>query len=249
MINQKDDDITLIERHLSGRMSQEELVEFEDRLEQDHEFARKFRLRKSFPSLFNAEGEDMITEAVQKLKDEQLRERKDHAKKGLVVLLATGILALGILAVLFITGTFRAEKNTGSQETVTQSPETPAAVKPAPARQEPPPATPPEQTEQTEQPAANTPDAVTPGKIVLLENPENGKIFRRGEEINFQWKMDADTFTRICVISDPGERIIWWRGIIPGIQEYKVDANTFRPGKFQWYIGTKEVKRTFVITE
>jgi len=59
-MNTSETDLELIERFISGKLSQTELEDFETRMEEDHEFARKLRLRKTFPSLFKAEGHDEI---------------------------------------------------------------------------------------------------------------------------------------------------------------------------------------------
>jgi len=76
-----DTDIELIERFISDKLTQTELEDFETRLEEDHEFARKFRLRKTFPSLFKAEGQDEIAMSVTATPAEKPKKKKAHSLK------------------------------------------------------------------------------------------------------------------------------------------------------------------------
>ncbi|MEI6456103.1 MAG: hypothetical protein WCO93_07425 [bacterium] len=241
MNNQKSD-IELIERHFSGKLSHEELVDFETRLEEDHEFARKFRLRKSFPSLFNAEGDDMITQAVEELRETTRRRRNYRTKAGYLILFLLLVAAL-VISLLLLTGIISFTGKHNKPEPVIREQVKPAVKKPV--TRKPIPVTIPEKPQQ---PAPGDPVSALQ-KSIILESPDNNMIFSRNSEIVFRWKMETDTFTRLCVISDIGDRVIWWRGIIPGIQEYMVPASTFKPGRFFWYVGSREVKRTIVIKE
>jgi hypothetical protein len=242
-VNTHEEDIALIEKHFSGKLSHEELVDFETRLEEDHEFARKFRLRKSFPSLFNAEGDDMITQAVEDLRETTRRRRNYRAKTGYLILFILLVAAL-VFSLLLLTGIISFSGKQTKPEPVIREQVKPAITKPV--KTKPIPVTIPEKPQ--EQPAVSEPVS-TLQKSILLESPDNNMTFSRNSEIVFRWKMEIDTFTRLCVISDIGDRVIWWRGIIPGIQEYTVPASTFKPGRFFWYVGSREVKRTIVIKE
>lgn len=86
-------------------------------------------------------------------------------------------------------------------------------------------------------------------KPIELEAPADSMIFNRNGEILFRWKQKTDSFTNFYIISEISNLRVWWRGIRPGIRELKIPAINFKPGKFYWYVGTKEVKRTLVITE
>ena len=67
--------------------------------------------------------------------------------------------------------------------------------------------------------------------------------------ILFNWTQKTDSFTRFYIISELHDQVMFWRGIKPGIREYKVPGNYLFPGKYYWYIGTKEEKHTFIINE
>ena len=246
-MDKNQEDIDFIERQLSGQLSQEELIDFETRIEEDREFARKYRLRKSFPSLFNATGDDMITQAVQEIQEENLREKRDLRVKALYLLLGIMLIVAVVVGILLFTGVISLRETKTIQETVAPAPVKPPVQKPAVKAQ--PPLQAPVTQKQEEQPSGEQAAIQNSGQSLVLESPPEGKIFSRYEEIVFQWKIDADTFTRLCVVSDISDRVIWWRGIIPGIQEYKVPANTFKAGTFRWYVGTNRIKRTFIIKE
>lgn len=86
-------------------------------------------------------------------------------------------------------------------------------------------------------------------KAIELLNPANGMKFSRKDMILFNWTQKTDSFTRFYIISELHDQVMFWRGIKPGIREYKVPGNYLFPGKYYWYIGTKEEKHTFIINE
>ena len=50
-------DIDLIERYLNGKLTSSEVYNFENRLGEDREFARKCRLLKTFPEMMREAGD------------------------------------------------------------------------------------------------------------------------------------------------------------------------------------------------
>ena len=113
-MNTELEDIDLIERFLSGNLSHKEAMEIETRLEEDHEFARKLRLRKTFPSLFKAEGQDeIIMDLPETPVESYLTEtvRKKGSRRVLWVI--AGLLILAVSGFLFIRFLLPVFKSTG----------------------------------------------------------------------------------------------------------------------------------------
>jgi hypothetical protein len=81
----------------------------------------------------------------------------------------------------------------------------------------------------------------------ILESPDDNASIYRGEEIVFRWKQSTDSFTNFFIISEANNKLAWWRGIKPGIRELSVSARNFKPGRFYWYVGNKELRRTMII--
>ncbi|GEM_PF-544353 len=91
------EDIDLIERFLKNQLSHDEAVDFETRLGEDHEFARKLRLRKTFPSLFQAEGNDEIVMDVEEKHEVIAKKGKTHVVKARHIGWGLLVLAAGVL--------------------------------------------------------------------------------------------------------------------------------------------------------
>jgi len=238
-------DIELIERYIHDQLSHSEAVDFETRLDEDREFARKVRLRKAFPSLFNAEGDDEISEATVEVPETGFREEKTgffRAKymiPGLVFALIAGI----ILYFIFI------RTNTSGTKTVVESSpakEVAKVVKPEPLPQSSSKTAPSDQQNEstiTSQPMNSL------NKPFQLDIPADNAVFDRKGDILFRWKQETDSFTNFYIFSDGSDQLVWWRGIRPGLREYRVPAINFKPGTFYWYVGTKDVRRTLIIKE
>jgi len=244
-----DTDLELIERFISGKLSPAELENFETRMEEDHEFARKLRLRKTFPSLFKAEGQDEIAMSVTATPAEKPKKKKAHFSKSRYFILGGIILLLALVLVYFLFfWTVSSDREVAGRKAIVRTVEkstekgnTPAPVKTVDQAQI--------QVKAAEQ--AKTP--VKPGvnvhdPIVLL-SPADNMTVKRGEEVLFTWKQSTDSFTNFYIISESGNKLAWWRGIRPGIREIKVPAMNFKPGRFYWYVGTREARRTITISE
>ena len=306
-------DIDLIERFLSGQLTHTEAVDFETRLGEDHEFARKLRLRKNFPSLFKAEGKDEIVMTVEDTPEVRVkREKPRTVKTRHIFWTAIILLSAGILGYFMFIRTSPPGQKTGDQKTVSRAlvnakvpvkttvkyaeqpqanlkaaelmqtrvkseeqpqtnvkvaerseanvkaaeliqtavkPEEPSQVpykeaeaKPAPVKAEP---TAPK-NESTEK-AAPRESMIKLNKSIELGSPADNLVVNRNEEILFTWKQATDSFTNFYIISEANNKLAWWRGIRPGIRELRVSATNFKPGRFYWYVGTKDNKRTLIV--
>jgi anti-sigma factor RsiW len=294
-------DIDLIERYLHGQLTQAEAADFETRLGEDHEFARKLRLRKNFPSLFKAEGHDEIAMAVTDTPEVRVKKKKVHFLKARhiiwgIIVLVTGVL-IYFLAVRLGQSVSRpadqahtpvktveqvqtkvktteqvhpplktadqVQANMKAAEQMQTPLKTPeplqTKVRSAEQLQVPVQAAEPIQTPIKAEPTAPKTEltekaipretAIKIHKPIELESPADNLVVKRGEEILFTWKQATDSFTNFFIISEAGNKLAWWRGIRPGIRECKVPAIKFKPGRFYWYVGNKEFKRTLIVKE
>ena len=106
----------------------------------------------------------------------------------------------------------------------------------------------PEPENKTVIPAVDKPVETAP-EVIELITPADGIALGRSEDILFNWKQKTDSFTNFYIYSEVQDKMVFWRGIKPGIREYKVPVKFLRPGKFYWFVGTKDVRRTFTISE
>ncbi len=226
-------DIDLIERYLNGKLSSSEVYNFENRLGEDREFARKCRLLKTFPEMKKEPGNiEPVKIEVKSVAHNIERKYSNPFKPIYLVWGAIAVLIIGFSIFFMITKTDRPV-------------EKPVTVKPVPLNDTP--SMPPvKQSEKIIEPKRFE---STKGKPIELKAPTDGMTFNRKDEILFSWKLETDTLTNFYVFSEINDKLVWWRGIKPGIRESKVAAKNFKPGRFYWYVGTKEVKRTFTVIE
>ena len=226
-------DIDLIERYLNGKLTSSEVYNFENRLGEDREFARKCRLLKTFPEMKKEAGDiEPVKTEVKSVTHKIERKNSNPFKPVYFVWGSIAVLIIGISLFFMITKTNRPV-------------EKPVTVNPVPLHDTP--SMPP--VKQPEKIIEHKSLESAMGKPIELKAPTDGMTFNRKDEILFSWKLETDTFTNFYVFSEINDKLVWWRGIKPGIQEYKVVAKNFKPGRFYWYVGTKEVKRTFSVIE
>lgn len=261
-MDKEEQDINLIEKFLKGELTHDEAVDFETRVDEDHEFARKLRLRKTFPSLFNAQGLDAIVMDVDAKPEEAepvIKVRKPVSRRLLFLIAALVLLvAGGFIAFYFILPLSRSLKHpatavkpasltSANKKTLQLKPAPPSsavnkqAAIPLPAAQ----TTTPNETPKAEarlQPTGRP-------KPVELILPIDNEVVSRGQDVVFRWKMQTDTFTNFYLISSANDKLAWWRGVKPGIRELTIPAINFKPGKFYWYVGSKECKRTLIVAD
>ena len=224
------EDIDLIERYIHGKLTPAEVDIFENRLGADREFARKYRLRKTFPEMMH-DANDPVPVTTEKEPPVLYGERLDADPKKSKYLFwgAIAVIMSGILIYFLVI-------RNGEESTIFR----PVPLNDSNAVQ---------QVNQSDKPALPRGADSTIRKPVELNSPDDGVTFSRKDQILFTWELETDTFTNLYVFSENNHKLVWWRGIKPGIRENNVPAINFLPGKFYWYVGNKEVKRTFVVEE
>lgn len=226
-------DIDLIERYIQGQLSPAEVMHFEFRLDDDREFGRKFRLRKTFPELMHEEGyiEPAKTSAGTSAQKTE-RGSFNFIKPRFLAWVAAVVIMTGVVIFLINMKTiFPGERSATPGPNDRNDPRIISQVK---------------QPSQVVYPAAAEPSVKKP---IELEAPADGDTLNRIGDILFRWKLETDTFTNIYIFTEINDELVWWRGIKPGIREHKVPAIYFQPGRFYWYVGTRDVKRTFIVNE
>jgi len=251
-------DNELIERYLLGKLTEAEIHDFLVRVENDREFARKFRLLKTFPEMMSEAGRKELEKKQAEALIREVKKKSSHfPKRPLLIWAFVFFIFLIVIALFFIiSGTDPLKEMIVSKENSAPKPE---IIKPFPI---PLPASKPfpavvrdsvKNEIQKPQPAVQKPAPLT-GEIsdhkpIQLLSPADGMKFSGTETILFRWKQKTDTFTRFYIYSEIKERVVIWRGIRPGIREYKIEAKSLYPGKFYWYVGTNEQMRSFFISE
>jgi len=243
-MNTDPEDIDLIERYINGQLTRAESMDFETRFSEDHEFARKVRLRKTFPSLFKAEGIDEIVMDVEEPAEIRFQRKKTGFVKPKGILwVAIVLLAVGVLCYFLFFGLIRPVVNTETKNPTARAlSKAEKHLQSAVKTSEP-------QTLVKTVPLKTPAPVITIQKPITLEAPADGMVFERSEEILFRWKIATDTFTNFYVFSEASNKLAWWRGIRPGTRECIIPANRLSSGKFYWYIGTKEFMRTIVVSQ
>ena len=224
------EDVDLIERYIHGKLAPDDVWAFETRLGVDREFARKYRLRKTFPEMMH-DANDPVPVTTEKELPVLYGERLDADPKKSRYLF-WGAIALILLGIVIYFLTIRPDqKSTFFRHLSLQKSNADIQVK------------------QSEKPALPKEVDSTVRKPVELNSPDDGVTITRKDQILFTWELETDTFTNLYVYSESNHKLVWWRGIKPGIRQNKVPAINFLAGKFYWYVGNKEVKRTFVIDQ
>lgn len=238
-------DNELIERYLLGKLDKAELEAFNERLKNDRELARKLRLIRMFPEMmtpaakleYDAKSTPKVEKAAPKKKF-----RIPLPKIGYLLWITIIIVAVGIAVFLFF--------NLSSYivPSHVSLPKKPVAI-PKPKTPPPPTALPkPISVPQPVEQKAVEVTRVEPTKEVIeLVRPLEGTVFKRSDEVIFQWLQATDTFTRLYVYSATNDKLILWRGIRPGIREYRVTGTTFYPGTFYWFVGRNDTRGTFSV--
>jgi len=225
------EDIELIQKYLDGKLTGPELQAFNYRLEDDREFARKFRIRKAFPTLLP--GESQYRQSVKNQQEAvEINQKSVHSwfsKKTWWILSLAGFVIISSL--LFIL--FRIRNNDHIV------PENPTDTSSGPLRL----------LDRFQVITQEKSSAHEADDALVLISPAIDESFSRNAEIVFTWKQKTDSLTNFFIRSEISHKMLWWRGIKPGIREYKLPPRTFLPGKYYWYVGSREIRRTFIITE
>ena len=232
-------DNDLIEKRILGKLTDEEIRSFETRLGDDREFARKYRLIKTFPEMMSKQGrleyeKKLADAAVPVVKKKFFPIRKiEYLVWGTVLVIA----CITIILLFILTGKNHRMDIAVREDTIAKTAVTTGKVEPVVKQQQ-----------QEKREIREVSDKAGQETIVLL-NPPDGMKFSRKDTILFSWTQKTDTFTRFYIYSEIHDQVVFWRGIKPGIREYKVSGRYLYPGKFYWYVGAKETKHTFLVTE
>ena len=239
-------DNDLIEKYVLGKLTPTEIRDFEIRLEEDREFARKFRLIKMFPEMMSAQGkleyDKIIADAAVPI---EKKNTPPFISRKLIIWLSVSAVLLIVVVLLFIflgknqkNGNVVGEKKAQDNSTIAKPKVTPVkdTTKVVPIQ-------------QPEAKATPASPAGTSKKPIELITPANGMSFSRTETILFTWTQKIDTFTRFYIVSQSTNQVAYWRGVRLGVRELKVPCNYFYPGKYYWYVANKDEQRTFTINE
>ncbi len=225
------EDIELIKKYLDGKLTGPELQAFNYRLEDDREFARKFRIRKAFPSLLPDNSQYRQTVKTEKISDETTEKpvsSKISRKTLWIFSVGVFLIITTVLFILFRTSdrnqaihVIRNDTGSGPFRLLDRF-----------------------QISQEEKLSIEESDVA-----IVLISPAIDESFSRNAEIVFSWKQKTDSLTNFFIRSEISHKMLWWRGIKPGIRAYRLPPRTFLPGKYYWYVGNREIRRTFIITE
>ena len=242
-------DNELIELFLLGKMSDKEIRKFKERVENDREFRRKYRLLKTFPEMMSEEGRRELEQkqAETIAKESEKRSGNSPKKYRMVALVSVSVVALAGVALFFILrkpdpqqGNSAPKENSSPKYKTTETKAAPVKDTQAIVLNK---------RENPAETVIQKPDSGTSSEAIRLLTPDEGKKFSREEMLRFSWIMKTDSFTRFFIVAEGKEKVVLWRGIRPGIREYTVPGGYLYPGKFYWYIGTREKKKTFIVTE
>jgi len=241
-------DNDLIERRILGKLTEAEIRSFDARVADDREFRRKYRLITTFPEMMSNEAKLELEErklAAARAAAPPVVEKKPLRLPKARILVWGGVSLIavtGIVLFFIFRNTDKGDENTSVGENVVHDTN---LVKPAvvPVK---------DTTTVKQETVQQHPREVKPvsgQKAIALIDPAEGLNISRKETIVFKWEMKTDSFTRFYIFSQKSNQVVFWRGVRLGVREYKVPGNYFYPGKYTWYVGTKEDKRTFVISE
>lgn len=236
-------DNALIEHYLLGKLSDAEIRAFKIRLDNDREFARKFRLMQMFPEMMSPEAKQEYDEKNVK-QEEPVKPKVHHTPPSVptkwIWLSVTLFTLMVIGAIIWVL-----PKSTPKPESTTPPTVLKDSSKPVLST-----ITLPEKKADSVGKPQVEKKVIEPQKEAIeLVRPTPGSLLKRSDEVVFQWIQVVDTFTRLYVYNTATDKLVLWRGIRPGIRELRVPANTFYPGTFYWYVGRNDSRRTFQIDE
>jgi hypothetical protein len=234
-------DNALIERFLLNKLSSDEVIDFNLRLDDDREFARKYRLMSMFPEMMSETGRK---ELQQKQSEAETiippkKSFKIPNKKTFWIAGATiAVVCISVSALIFTVN-----NQANNDKLVAEDEEKSSATVPAAEAS----------MVTLKNDPVPEPEKISPKEKAIssaLIAPENGKIIPRTETIVFHWEIKTDTFTRICIEAEPTKRMILWRGIKPGVQNFEIPGLYLKPGQYSWYIGAdNSTRNSFFISE
>ncbi len=240
------EDIELIERYLEGKLDHQELRDFNRRLDEDREFARKVRIRQTFPTLLTEPADD--SSLTQDTETNSQAPASGSRRFFKILLSVIGVLlVVGLIVIIFLFSSKRINNNASDTLNQLWKKSEPSLTGTDSVVKNP-------AVTKSSDPESRTIDTVRPTSLyrtnaIELVVPEHEQTFSRNEAILFQWEQATDSTTNFYIVSVSGKKIYYWKGIKPGIHEYLLPARTFIPGRYDWFVGTRANKRSFIITD
>ena len=224
-------DIDLIERYLDGSLDTGERYFFEKRMTEDPEFEKLFKTGEAV--------RDILAPAAEYGKTCKLvRDATAGSKHRLFHFIKPSYLAWAAVAVILI-GTaigYLVLKHQGKEQALPGSgiSKQGDTITIAPG---------------DKQPAKATKETLITkdGGIITLEEPKDGIAFKETAVITFRWKYKADSITHLYILSAITDKMVMKTEIKPKAEEYTLEAQKLIPGRYYWFIGSKEIKRFFTI--
>ncbi|MGA3012841.1 MAG: hypothetical protein ABSD71_02275 [Bacteroidales bacterium] len=243
-------DNALIEKFLLGQLSDPEIDDFNCRLNCDREFARKFRLIKTFPEMMSEAGKIEMDRKLNEAVERVLAEKASHSqKKKRLLWIGGGVAVLGVILIILLLVYRQSKQPVEPEQTNMTAPPEKVVTQAVPAIKKDT-ATPISKPVNTEEKIVKVlPAEISTPKITAAISPSGGTTYSRKGTIVFKWTQKCDTFTRLCIYSETNGKLMLWRGVTPGLQEYKIPGSYLLPGKFFWYVRSKEDKHSFTVVE
>jgi hypothetical protein len=239
-------DPELIELYLLGKMTDQETRSFETRLDDDRELRRKLRLIRTFPEMMSERGRMEYEKNLAQATAKVVRKKNfRYPNRRYLVWAAVVLFLAGAAVAIFFIFKGNGHKDENGIQNENVIPKTNIQTESAPVKDT-------AGTKPQLQPEKKITSVVTldaEQKAIELLKPADGMKFTRKDIILFDWIQKTDSFTRFYIVSELHDQVVFWRGIRLGIREYKVPGDYLYPGVYYWYVGTKDEKRTFIVTE
>ncbi len=214
-------DIELIERFLDNELSEAEHSTFMNRIDHDPEFARLFKLRNVLPGLLkDADNYLVIRDEVKATLELQSSKRIFFHNPAQMAFAAVILLLIATVVILFVAnenGIFPFNKT----ENLTEKNDTLIIQK------------------------KGGPDLKT--RKDILYSPLNGTVFSTTDMIIFKWKPVHDSTFQFIIFLKENTIPVYHNEIHPGQDSIFLPPGTIKPGEYEWYIGDKKIKHSFII--
>jgi len=214
-------DIELIERFLDNKLSKEESSDFFKRVNKDREFAKLVKLREVMPDLLkDADNYRKIREEVKSTLDFQGGKRLFLHNTAQMALAAVILLLIATVVIFFVAkehGILPFNKNDN-------------LVK---------------KNDKLMIKKKGGPDFKANKDIYY--SPLNGSVFISSDKIIFRWKPVHDSTFQFMIFLKEQTIPVYHKEIHPGQDSILLPPGTIKPGEYQWYIGDKKIKHSFII--
>jgi len=214
-------DIELIERFLDNKLSKEESSDFFKRVNEDREFAKLVKLREVMPDLLkDADNYRKIREEVKSTLNFQGGKWLFFHNPAQMALAAVILLLIATVVIFFVTkehGILPFIKN----DNLVKKNDTLMIQK------------------------KGGPDFKANKDIYY--SPLNGSVFISSDKIIFRWKPVHDSTFQFMIFLKEQTIPVYHKEIHHGQDSILLPPGTIKPGEYQWYIGDKKIKHSFII--